>query len=139
MRDAMRERARLAGAGASDDEKRSSSLPFALPTPCSTACRCFVFSRSRWEMRMGGEASGQGRQVKQILVLFEICGRPVLRSEGLSSRFPLLRQNQLAQNRLVGACGASGQPAVPPPDGTLLACYVLPGMSPAAAAVALLR
>ena len=76
---------------------------------------------------MGGEASGQSRQVKHILVLFAIC-RPVPRSERFSSLFPPLRQNQLAQNRLVGACGAPGQPAVPP----LLACYVLPGMSPTA-------
>jgi len=86
---------------------------------------------------MGGEASGQGRQVKHILVLFAICRRSVPRSVCFSSLFPLLRQNQLAQNRLVGAFGAPGQPAVPPPAGSLLASYVLPGMSPTAAAVTL--
>jgi hypothetical protein len=86
---------------------------------------------------MGGEASGQGRQVKHILVLFAICRPSVPRSGRFSSLFPLLQQNQLAQNRLVGAFGAPGQPAVPLPDGSLLACYVLPGMSPPAAAVTL--
>ena len=54
----------------------------------------------------------------------------VPRSERFSALFPLLRQNQLAQNRLVGAFGRVSRPFRP--DGTLLACYVLPGMSPAA-------
>jgi hypothetical protein len=59
---------------------------------------------------MGGEASGQGRQVKHILVLFAICRRSVPRSERFSSLFPLLRQDQLAQNRLVGAFGRVSRP-----------------------------
>ena len=54
---------------------------------------------------MGSEASGGGRQVKQIRVLFAICHRSVPRSERFSALSPLLRQNQLAQNRLVGAFG----------------------------------
>jgi len=77
--------------------------------------------------------------VKQIRVLFAICRRLAPRSGRFSSLFPLLRQNQLAQNRLVGAFGAPGQPVVPLPYGSLLACYLLPGMSPAAAAVTLTR
>jgi hypothetical protein len=79
-------------------------------------------------MRMGSEASGQGRQVKQIRVLFAIRHRSAPRSERFSALFPLLRKNQLAPNRLVGAFGAPGQPAVPLPAGALFACYVLLGI-----------
>ena len=139
MRDAMCERARLAEAGAGDDEKRSFSRTIRLPDAVFHGLPLLRVQPIKVGDAHGERGIGAGRQVKQIRVLFAIRHRSVPRSERFSSLFPLLRQNQLAQNRLVGAFGAPGQPAVPLPDGSLLACYVLPGMSPAAAAVTLPR